>query len=204
MISIEQEENVVGLTGLGMPAVTDMNEELLEDSVSPEEINEVLQQLEADHGAEELLIDDGSFSAGANEDLDLSPGELDKSLDPVRAYLREMGTVPLLTREQEVAIAKRIEWGENRAQKAITRSPIAIVELLKMGEELEAGRLSIRDLVNFSDQLEGEEQEDKAEEYLQWTIEGINGVRTLYQRGLKELDRLRSEQKLTRGKSAKK
>ena len=140
MISIEQEENVVGLTGLGMPAVTDMNEELLEDSVSPEEINEVLQQLEADHGAEELLIDDGSFSAGANEDLDLSPGELDKSLDPVRAYLREMGTVPLLTREQEVAIAKRIEWGENRAQKAITRSPIAIVELLKMGEELEAGR----------------------------------------------------------------
>jgi RNA polymerase primary sigma factor len=205
MISIEQEENGVGATGLVMPAFTNLNEGVLEDSISPEEIDEVLQQLEApDNGAEELSSDEGSFSAAANEDVDLSPGELDKSLDPVRAYLREMGTVPLLKREQEVAIAKRIEWGQNRVQKAITRSPIAIAELLKMGEELEAGTLAIRDVVSFSDQLEAEEQEDKAEEYLHWTIEGIHTVRKLYRRGLKEFDQLRGEQKLTRGKSGRK
>ena len=212
MTSIEQEQNAIGLTGSVVPAFTSLNEGLLEDSVLPEDIDEVLQQLEApDNGAEELLIGEGS-SYAANEDveglaeaeLDLSPGELDKALDPVRVYMREMGIVPLLTREQEVAIAKRIEWGQNRAQKAITRSPIAIAELLKMGEELEAGTLAIRDVVSFSNQLEAEEQEDKAEEYLHWTIEGIHRVRKLYRRGLREFDQLRGEQKLTRAKSSKK
>src|SRR3984893_9817121 len=165
----------MGLTGLVVPAFNGLNEGLVEDV--------------------EGLVD---------EELDLSPGELDKTLDPVRAYMREMGIVPLLKREQEVAIAKRIEWGQNRAQKAITRSPIAIAELLKIGDELEAGTLVIRDVVSFSDQLEAEEQEDKAEEYLHWTLEGLHRVRRLYRRGLKEFDQLRGQQKLTRGKSSKK
>ena len=56
-------------------------------------------------------------------ELDLTPGALDKTNDPVRLYLREMGVVPLLTREGEVAIAKRIERGKIRMQKAISRSP---------------------------------------------------------------------------------
>src|SRR5207249_11337549 len=60
---------------------------------------------------------------------------------PIWLYMREMGRVPLLTRDQEVAIAKRIEWGQNRAQKAITRSPVAVAELLKIGDELETGHL---------------------------------------------------------------
>ena len=58
--------------------------------------------------------------------LDLTPGALEKTNDPVRLYLREMGVVPLLTREGEVAIAKRIERGQIKTQKAIARSPIAI------------------------------------------------------------------------------
>ena len=60
------------------------------------------------------------------------------SNDPVRLYLREMGVVPLLTREGEVAIAKRIERGQIKTQKAIARSPIAVGELLRIGEELAA------------------------------------------------------------------
>ena len=55
-------------------------------------------------------------------ELDLSPGTLEKTNDPVRMYLREMGTVPLLTREGEVEIAKRIERGQLRVMKAISRS----------------------------------------------------------------------------------
>ncbi len=62
-------------------------------------------------------------------ELDLSAGEMDKTSDPIRVYMREMGVVPLLTREQEVSIAKRIERGQKRAEKAIARSPIAVVEL---------------------------------------------------------------------------
>src|SRR5512140_2046093 len=57
-------------------------------------------------------------------ELDLTPGALDQTNDPVRMYLREMGTVPLLTREGEVEIAKRIERGQLRVLKAISRSPI--------------------------------------------------------------------------------
>jgi len=114
-----------------------------------------------------------------------------------------MGTVPFLTRVQAVPIAQRIAWGQNRAQKAITRSPIAVAELLKIGVELEAGCLAIRDIVSFSDQMEAEEQEDKSEEYLQWTIEGIQNVGKLYGRGLKEFEQLHREQKLTRAKSSK-
>src|SRR5439155_13354306 len=163
---------------------------------------------------EGAVIEDVSSSAASGDEdgepvtedvaLDLSAGEFDKGADPVRLYMREMGRVPLLTRDQEVAIAKRIEWGQNRAQKAITRSPVAVAELLEIGEELEAGTLAIRDVVGFSDQMEAEEQEDKAEEYLQWTIEGIQSIRKLYRRGLKEFEKLRGEQKLTRGNASKK
>ena len=66
-------------------------------------------------------------------ELDLTPGALEKTNDPVRMYLREMGTVPLLTREGEVEIAKRIERGQLRVLKALSRSPIVIRELLAMG-----------------------------------------------------------------------
>jgi hypothetical protein len=79
--------------------------------------------------------------SGAEEsELDLTPGLLDKTNDPVRMYLREMGTVPLLTREGEVAIAKRIERGQLLVLKTITRSPIILRELLTIGEDLRKGK----------------------------------------------------------------
>ena len=117
-----------------------------------------------------------------------------------------MGVVPLLTREGEVAIAKRIERGQLKTQKAIARSPLAVKELLRIGEALEAGTANIREIVLFSEQAEltGDEDKDKAEEYRAWTIEGIENIRKLYKLGLKEWDKLRSEQKLTRGKKSKK
>jgi RNA polymerase primary sigma factor len=67
---------------------------------------------------------------GDDVELDLTPGTLEKTNDPVRMYLREMGTVPLLTREGEVEIAKRIERGQLRVLKAISRSPIVIREVI--------------------------------------------------------------------------
>jgi RNA polymerase primary sigma factor len=185
--------------------------ELLEDSILPEDVNEVLQQLETPAGGAEDLDEDVSLSAdqdgeGQTDDseLDLSAGVLDKASDPVRLYMREMGTVPLLKREQEVSIAKRIEWGQKRAQRALTRSPIAVAELLKIGVELSANKIGIREIVNFSDETEPEEQEDRAAEYLQRTIASIQGIGKLYQRGLKESDQLRAEHKLNRGRKSKK
>ena len=73
--------------------------------------------------------------AGADDvELALTPGPLDKISDPVRMYLREMGTVPLLKRHEEVAIAKRIERGRLLVLKTITRSPIIVKELITLDQ----------------------------------------------------------------------
>ncbi|HXI43838.1 MAG TPA: RNA polymerase sigma factor RpoD [Bryobacteraceae bacterium] len=87
-------------------------------------------------------------------DLDLVPTPVgDKTNDPVRMYLREMGAVPLLTREGEVEIAKRIERGQMIVLKALSRSPLVIQKIIGMGEEVERGALAARDLVQISDPL---------------------------------------------------
>jgi len=93
-------------------------------------------------------------------ELDLSPGTLEKTNDPVRMYLREMGTVPLLTREGEVEIAKRIERGQIRVMKAISRSPIVIREIVGLGEDLRRGVRNIKEVVTF-------DEEELTEEILQ-------------------------------------
>ncbi|HEY0078418.1 MAG TPA: RNA polymerase sigma factor RpoD [Pyrinomonadaceae bacterium] len=195
----------------------DLNRELPDNVVSPDDIEDVLQKLDGANitiaDSDERLIeaaaaiaptDEGDDGLDEDIELDLSAGALEKTNDPVRLYLREMGVVPLLTREGEVSIAKRIERGQLKTQKAISRSPIAVKELLTIGDELEAGSLNIRDVVTFSDQAELTGQEDKADEYLQWTVEGINNIRKLFKNGLKQWELLRAEQKVTRGKKSKK
>src|SRR5450432_1277558 len=97
-------------------------------------------------------FDKGDMEAGEDVELDLTPGALEKTNDPVRMYLREMGTVPLLTREGEVEIAKRIERGQLRVLKALSRSPIVINELLAMGEDLKKGVRSIKEVVTFDEE----------------------------------------------------
>ena len=72
-------------------------------------------------------------------DLELPAGVGEKVNDPVRMYLREMGTVPLLTREGEVEIARRIERGQNTVLKSLFRAPLVIQEIIGMGEEVAAG-----------------------------------------------------------------
>ena len=194
----------------------DLNRELPDNVVSPDDIEDVLQKLEGSNipvaDSDERLLEQAAVSVPDDDEeaidedveLDLSAGALEKTNDPVRLYLREMGVVPLLTREGEVAIAKRIERGQLKTQKSIARSPLAVKELLRIGEQLEAGTANIREIVLFSEQAELAEDADKAEEYRNWTIEGIQNIRKLYKHGLKEWEKLRAEQKITRGKKSKK
>ena len=98
-------------------------------------------------GDKEAELEDGD-----DVELDLTPGTLEKTNDPVRMYLREMGTVPLLTREGEVEIAKRIERGQLRVLKAISRSPIVIREVAALGEDLKRGVRNIKEVVIFDDE----------------------------------------------------
>ncbi|MBC7796394.1 MAG: sigma-70 family RNA polymerase sigma factor, partial [Pyrinomonadaceae bacterium] len=195
----------------------DMNRELPEGMVSPEDLEDVLQKIEGAgiavgdsdsvllERAAALAVDDEDSDEEEDLDLDLSAGTLDKNNDPVRLYLREMGVVPLLTREGEVVIAKRIERGQIKTRKALSRSPIAVEELLKIGEDLKRRKLSIREIVNFSEQAElSGEPEDKVDEYLAWTLEGIETIHNLYDDIQGKLETYRAEIKVQKGKVSKK
>ncbi|HXG87151.1 MAG TPA: RNA polymerase sigma factor RpoD [Vicinamibacterales bacterium] len=111
---------------------------------------------------------------GEGPELDLTPGALDKTNDPVRMYLREMGTVPLLTREGEVSIAKRIEQGKLSVIKSISRMPAITKAVIRMGDNLKAGDRTIRELVIFNDE---EITEDRIEERAQQFLKQVDGVR---------------------------
>ncbi len=132
---------------------------------------------------------------GAEEgELDLTPGTLEKTNDPVRMYLREMGTVPLLTREGEVAIAKRIERGQLLVLKTISRAPLILKELLQVGEDLRNGSRSIKEIVQFDDE---ELTEEKIEAKTKETLKQIDKIAKLYELAMKQAAKL---EKIARSK----
>jgi RNA polymerase primary sigma factor len=133
---------------------------------------------------------DGGVKEDAHEgdgDLDLTPGSLEKTNDPVRMYLREMGTVPLLTREGEVTLAKRIERGQLVVMKSVTRSPIVIKELIAVGDDLRKGGRSIKEIVQFDDE---ELTEEKIANKTKQTLKHIEKIAKLYENGLKQAIKL--------------
>src|ERR1039457_6072790 len=125
--------------------------------------------------------------ASEDGELDLTPGTLEKTNDPVRMYLREMGTVPLLTREGEVAIAKRIERGQLLVLKTITRAPLILKELLQVGEDLRNGSRSIKEIVQFDDE---ELTEEKIEAKTKDTLKQIDKIAKLYLLAMKLVAKL--------------
>ena len=119
-------------------------------------------------------IDRQEHPEGEGPELDLTPGTLDKTNDPVRMYLREMGTVPLLTREGEVEIARRIERGKLSVIKSISRMPAITKAVIRMGDGLKAGGRTIRELVIFNDE---EITDDRIEERAQQFLKQVDAVR---------------------------
>ncbi|HTA52038.1 MAG TPA: RNA polymerase sigma factor RpoD [Candidatus Acidoferrum sp.] len=136
-----------------------------------------LAAADADGGVEPPKDDTPIAAASEDGELDLTPGTLEKTNDPVRMYLREMGTVPLLTREGEVAIAKRIERGQLLVLKTITRAPLILKELLQVGEDLRNGSRSIKEIVQFDDE---ELTEEKIEAKTKETLKQIDKIAKLY------------------------
>jgi RNA polymerase primary sigma factor len=118
----------------------------------------------------------GPVAAVAGDDDDLEPVVPGRSNDPVRMYLRKMGTVSLLTREGEVEIAKRIEAGEKKVFSTILRSSIAVREILDLGDKLKKGKLRIRDVVR---DFEDEEADFNEEEVVKRVVRQIDRIRRL-------------------------
>ena len=129
-------------------------------------------------------------------ELDLTPGALDKTNDPVRMYLREMGTVPLLTREGEVEIAKRIERGKNAMLRAISRTNMAAQEVLRLAERLDAREIGIRDAVVFNEE---EVTEEKLEAKIRETLKLLGKVDTAHQDYLAYRKHFQKLEKKSRG-----
>src|SRR6202047_1467791 len=159
--------------------------EIYEDQASAKAARAVEVSTEA--GERDAVVKDDAHSDEGSSDLDLTPGSLEKTNDPVRMYLREMGTVPLLTREGEVTIAKRIERGQLVVMKAITRSPIVIKELIAVGDDLRKGARSIKEIVQFDDE---ELTEEKIANKTKQTLKHIEKIAKLYDNALKQAIRL--------------
>ncbi|MGH9700223.1 MAG: RNA polymerase sigma factor region1.1 domain-containing protein, partial [Candidatus Acidiferrales bacterium] len=133
------------------------------------------------------VVKEDAPAASEDGELDLTPGSLEKTNDPVRMYLREMGTVPLLTREGEVAIAKRIERGQLLVLKTISRAPLILKELLQVGEDLRTGSRSIKEIVQFDDE---ELTEEKIEAKTKETLKQIDKIAKLYLLAMKQAGKL--------------
>jgi RNA polymerase primary sigma factor len=152
----------------------EVNELLPADITSSEELDDLFSTF--GNAGIEVIDSDQKFRKdemgldrpeGEEPELDLTPGALDKTNDPVRMYLREMGTVPLLTREGEVEIAKRIERGKLTVIKSISRMPSVTKYIINMGEQLRAGERTVRELVIFNDEeITDERIEARAREVL--------------------------------------
>src|ERR671925_2420628 len=144
----------------------EVNELLPSEITSSDELDDLFNTfgsagIEVIDSDQKYLRDDKAIdrtAEGAEElELDLTPGALDKTNDPVRMYLREMGTVPLLTREGEIELAKRIERGQHSINKALSRSPLIIKEIIQLAEQIRRDRFVARELILSADPLAGEE-----------------------------------------------
>jgi RNA polymerase primary sigma factor len=168
----------------GYLTYNEMNDLILHDIHSPEDLYDLLatigtqgvdvldsQPRLASSALDKQFKNEGEV--GEDVELDQTPGPLEAIKDPVRIYLREMGVVPLLTREGEVGIAKRIERGQLRVLKALSRSPIVIRQILAIGEDLKRGARSIKEIVSFDEEEITEKVLQKAVRDTTWRIDEL-------------------------------
>ncbi|MGB2679130.1 MAG: RNA polymerase sigma factor RpoD [Candidatus Acidiferrum sp.] len=206
----EQQEQVQNLTKLGKEQgyllYEQVNDFLAAEEQSTEQIDNVFSVFEAEgiNIYEDVLdakaarvVPELAVQAEArvqDEETRREEGEVEqpsllgeKTSDPVRVYLREMGVVPLLTRESEVVIAKRLERGNLRVLKTVSRSAIVVKELIAMGAELRSGRRPIKEVVQIDEE---ELTAEKVEEKTRQTLRIIDKIEKLHELGLKQAAKL--------------
>jgi RNA polymerase primary sigma factor len=187
----EKYEEVRQLINLGRERgyllYDEVNDVLPEEVHSPEDLDDMF--LLFDSLGIEMVDSEEKYKAKVEEKaaekeeqeeakIDLTPGTLEKTNDPVRMYLREMGTVPLLTREGEVAIARRIERGEKNVVKALSRSRYVINQLLDYAQRIRAKEIRVEDLITVND----EDEEGAAERKRRQVLDACNRVARLVRR----------------------
>ena len=112
----------------------------------------------------EVVPEEPGAGPGAEDADAFEVDPLDRNQDPVRVYLREMGAVPLLRREGEVVIARRMERGQARVRRLLSRCPLIIQEIIRLGEQVQCGELGVRDVIQFSDLVSAAAEDAPGEE----------------------------------------
>jgi RNA polymerase primary sigma factor len=199
----EKYDQVRQLIGIGKERgyllYAEVNDILPPEVHSSEEIDEMLStfarygiHIYEDATSAEVARDAAGPKEGVpieDSELDLTAGTLEKTNDdPVRSYLREMGTVPLLTRESEVVLAKRFERGHLLVLKTITRAPLIVKELLQVGKDLRNDSRSIKEIIQFDDE---ELTEENVEAETKKTLKKIDKIAALYLLATKQAAKLR-------------
>ena len=142
----------------------DVSEVLPEDITAGPELDDILAGL--DEAGVDLLEEpklelDKKDEGDELVEVELGQETSDKTNDPVRMYLREMGTVALLTREGEIDLARRIEHGQRLVVRALSRSPLIMREILDIAQETEEGKISLRDVLSLPDLLSSDDEMDQ-------------------------------------------
>jgi len=188
MVSSEQIDNLMMMFGEMDIEIIDTPEEeryqkLMAEPGEEQEEFKALEEVEEEVEEEEKV-----------KEIDLTPGVLSRTADPVRLYLKEMGSVPLLSREGEIEIAKKIEEGEKEVAAVVFGTPMIIKELVSLGEKLRHGKVSLREMVSAFDEEfdeEGVAQEQDDEELTGRTLEAISKMRSPYRELMRAYQRLR-------------
>ena len=203
IVNIELAKFVEKAKEVGHLTYQEINDDLPAEILAPEALDKLMEALEVknvnivDEGADEeeeretgFLDDQEEDKAEAEEDL--------KSNDPVRLYLKKMGSVSLLTREGEVEIARRIEAGEREILRAILLSPLGTYEIIQLGERVKDGRLKMKAIFRG---LEDEETQYSESEYelkineLIGQVEDYNKQAADYFNVLKDVNKSAAEKK---------
>jgi RNA polymerase primary sigma factor len=188
MVSSEQIDNLMMMFG-------EMDIEII-DTPEEERYQKMMAEPEEERGGFKGL-EEGEEEAEEEEkvkEIDLTPGVLSRTADPVRLYLKEMGSVPLLSREGEIEIAKKIEEGEKEVATVVFGTPMIIKDLLSLSEKVRHGKVSIREVVSaFEEEFdeEGVVQEQDDAELTSRTVEAISKMRGPYRDLMKAYQRLK-------------
>jgi len=185
--SIEEVQQLIDIgKEKGYLTYDEVNDVLPADMVSSDQIEDVMsmfgemdievvdsEQKGADLRSDQANNDSDSSDNEEEEETEFAAGTLGRTSDPVRMYLREMGQVSLLTREGEVEIAKRIEEGDALVGRVVMKTPIAVKELLSIGERLEKMQIKVSEITKDYEDEEGSEAEEKQRTRLLDLMEGI-------------------------------
>src|SRR3989338_3786162 len=162
----------------------EVNDVLPPDIVSAEQIDDIMmlfgemdiELVEAGQKKQKIALP-VEEKERIEEEFKIEEDALISSDDPVRLYLKEMGTVPLLTREGEVEIAKRIEEGQNEVIYAVVNCPITIREIASLGEKLKGGKIPVQEVVNWGDVDEADGS--RIREETKMVLKLIKGLKTV-------------------------